>query len=80
MEMLKRIPISQPSGYVAGSSEDHAVNRLRITTRDEGNFPTCIVNNCSLLHDMLAVPWVIDSSATYHICTDLRNFSSYHAL
>lgn len=52
MDMLKKVNMSKASGSVAGSSEEHVVNQLLITSTDEGNATFSIVNNCSLIDEI----------------------------
>lgn len=80
MDMLKKVNMAKASGSMAGSSEEHVVNQLLITSTDEGNATFSIVNNCSLIDEISHVPWVIDSGTTDHICNDLRLFNSYYEM
>lgn len=57
MDMLKRTKVPP----TASSSEEHAVNQLRITASDEGNFETFLPPGCSLVNSLSVVSWVIDS-------------------
>lgn len=74
MDMLKKMKVAP----AASSSEEHAVNQLRITTSDEGTSATILYPDYSLVNSLSVVSWVIDSGATDHICNNLKLFDSTH--
>lgn len=79
MDVLKKMQIPKAPA-TAGTSEDHAVNQLRVTDSAEGILHDSMPASCPLINAMNVVPWVLDSGATDHICNDLKLFDSIHTM